>query len=194
MSNLRHSRLYAIAEDQAGYFSAAQARQAGFSSSLLSYHAKSGLFERISQGAYRLRRFPGSSNEDLFYSSLRAGPNTVISHESALALYELSDVLPQEVHITVPRTASRRRAGIRQHTNQLEPEDVTMREGLQVTIVSRTIADVARAGLPEDRVVQAIDQALERGLIDVEGLKDAADKYGGRTKRIIDRFFHEQAQ
>ncbi len=194
MVNSRHSRLYEIAESQAGYFSAVQARQAGFSSSLLSYHAKTGLVERISRGTYRIRRFPGSSYEDLFYSKLRAGPDAVISHESALALYELSDVLPTEVHVTVPRTTSRRRAGMRQHRNHLESKDVTAREGLRVTTVPRTIADVARSGLSEDRVLQSIEDAIDRGLIDGKELRDAADKYGGRTKRIVNNFFQNRAQ
>ena len=74
---------------------------------------------------------------------LKCGPKSAISHESALALYDLSDVLPAEVHVTIPRTASRRRKGIRLHTNQLRPSDVAKREGLPVTSVPRTIADVA---------------------------------------------------
>ena len=60
---------------------------------------------------YRLSRFPPSRFEDLFVAWLKCGPKSAISHESALAIYDLSDVLPAEVHITVPRTASRRRRG-----------------------------------------------------------------------------------
>ena len=194
MSNPTHFQLYEIAESQAGYFSAAQARQAGFSSQLLSYHARTGLVERVSRGTYRLRRFPGSPHEDLFNAQLRAGPDSVISHDSALALYELSDVLPSEVHVTVPRTASRRRAGMRQHTNRLTSEDVTGREGLRVTTVSRTIADVARSGLSEDRILQAIEEAIDRGLIGARELTDTANKYGGRSERIVNRFLHESGQ
>jgi len=78
---------------------------------------------------------------------LKCGPKSAVSHESALALYDLSDVLPAGVHVTVPRTASRRRKGIRLHTSRLRPADVVKREGLPVTSVPRTIADVARAGL-----------------------------------------------
>ena len=46
------------------------------------------------------------------------------AHESALALYDLSDVLPVEVHVTVRRTAARRRKGIRTRTNRLRPADI----------------------------------------------------------------------
>ncbi|RIK35206.1 MAG: hypothetical protein DCC55_31015 [Chloroflexi bacterium] len=120
-----HDQLYQTAEAQAGYFTAAQARRVGFSHALLSYHVQTGLFERVHPGIYRLRRFPASAHEDLFVAWLRAGPHSVISHDSALALYELSDLLPDAIHVTAPRTASRRHSGLRLHTNRLEPGDVT---------------------------------------------------------------------
>ncbi len=104
-----HQRLYEVAEQQAGYCTAAQAQADGFSRPLLSYYTKMGRFNRIRHGIYRLVQFPGSPYEDLFMAWLRTGPDSVISHESALAVYELSDTLPGEVHIIVPRTASRRR-------------------------------------------------------------------------------------
>jgi len=186
-----HHRLYEIAEGQGGYFSAAQARQAGFSGELLSYHAKTGRFERVAHGVYRLRQFPGSPLEDLYIAQLRAGPESVISHDSALALYELSDLLPSEVHLIVPRTASRRRAGIRQHTNRIAPEEIATREGLRVTSVPRTIADVARSGLSEDRILQATREALDRGLVGRKELEAAAAQYGGRTARILRRYLRQ---
>ena len=58
--------LYEIAESQAGYFAASQAREVGFSWERLSSNAKTGLFLRVARGVYRLSRFPGSAYEDLF--------------------------------------------------------------------------------------------------------------------------------
>jgi predicted transcriptional regulator of viral defense system len=138
-SSPNHDQLYQIAETQAGYFTAAQARQARFSHALLSYHFQAGLYERICPGIYRLKRFPASPHEDLFIAWLRVGPRAVISHDSALALYNLSDLLPNAIHLTVPRTASRRHPGLCLHTNQLEISDVTHYAGLPSTTVPRTI-------------------------------------------------------
>lgn len=116
---------------------------------------------------------------------LKCGPKSAISHESALALYDLSDVLPREVHVTVPRTASRRRKGIRLHTNRLSPANVVKREGLLVTSVPRTIADVTKAGLPEDHVARAIREALQHGLTTSQALVAEAKRRGGRAARLI---------
>jgi predicted transcriptional regulator of viral defense system len=140
-----YNQLYNIVEEQGGYFTAAQARDVGFSWERLSNSVKTGKFQRAAPGVYRLVQFPASAHEDLIVAWLVTGPNSTISHESALAFYELSDVLPAEVHVIVPRTASRRRVNIRQHTNQLAPDEVTRRGGLQVTSVVRTITGDPRS-------------------------------------------------
>jgi predicted transcriptional regulator of viral defense system len=179
------SELYRIAEAQGGYFTSAQAAQAGFSRKLLWHYQKTGKLLRTAHGVYRLARFPSSRFEDLFVAWLRCGPKSAISHQSALAVYDLSDVIPSETHVTVPRTASRRRAGVRLHTNRLRPADVVKREGLPVTSVPRTIADVSRAGLSEDHVARAIREALQRGLTNTQALLAEARRRGGRAARLI---------
>ena len=177
--------LYRIAEPQGGYFTSAQAAVAGFSRKLLWHYQRTHKFLRVAHGIYRLSQFPSSRLEDLFVAWLRCGPKSAISHESALAIYDLSDVLPAEVHVTVPRTASRRRKGIRMHTNRLRHADIVKREGLPVTSVPRTIADVARAGLSEDHLGRAIRDALQRGLTTRQALLAEAKRRGGRATRLI---------
>ncbi|PKQ15171.1 MAG: hypothetical protein CVT67_10945 [Actinobacteria bacterium HGW-Actinobacteria-7] len=177
--------LFAVAEGQAGYFTTAQAKRAGYSRGLVAHHAKSGTFVRVRAGVYRLLRFPGSAREDLYIAWLEAGPRAVVSHDSALELYGLSDLLPAETHLTLPRTSSRRRSGIRMHTTALDGGDVTVREGLPFTTVARSIADVARTGGSGELIEQAVHEALARGLVSEDELRDQALKRGGRAKREI---------
>jgi len=180
-----YDRIYEIAESQAGYFTAQQARQVGFSWERLSANVKSGRFQRVTQGVYRLKHYPSSAHEDLFIAWLRAGPASVISHESALAVYELSDVLPGEVHLIVPPNSSRRRENIHQHRNALAADEITKRNGLPITTVERTIQDVISAGLADEQVRLAIQQAMQRGLTNQEKLLNQAQRSGGRTARSI---------
>jgi predicted transcriptional regulator of viral defense system len=186
-------RLYDAAEQQAGYFTTAQAQEAGYSQRQLTYYVRSGRFVRIRWGIYRLALYPSTPHEDLFVAWLQAGPDAVISHDSALALFELSDVLPAEIHVTVPRTASRRRTGLALHTNRLDPQDVTSTAGLPVTTVPRTIADVVASGLAEEQVIQAAQQAIERGLVCEATLRSYAQTRGGRPQRLIYRALREHA-
>jgi predicted transcriptional regulator of viral defense system len=180
-----YQQLYETAESQAGYFAAHQARQCGFSWERLSSNVNTGRFIRIRRGIYRLTQFPGSEYEDLFVAWLRTGPDSVISHESALALYDLSDALPSEIHVIVPRTSSRRRPDIRQHTHRLDTDEVTKREGLPVTTVPRTLADVAASGHAEEQVRLAIREAIERGLTSARALRHYATKRGGLFQQIM---------
>ena len=188
-----YDSLYETAESQAGYFTARQAQKHGFSWERLSDNVKHGRFLRLFRGIYRLRHFPSSAHEDLFVAWLRTGTHSVISHESALTLYNLSDALPGEVHVIVPRQASRRRPGLRLHTNALRPEEITNRQGLPTTTAARTIADVATSGLAEELVVQAVQEALQRGLTTREALLAQAAYQGGRAKKIIHKTLAESS-
>ena len=178
-------RLYRIAERQAGYFTRAQALAAGYSDPLLAHHVRGGKFQRVRRGVYRWVAFPEMPHADLFIAWLSTGPQAVLSHESALALYGLSDLLPGEIHLTVPRTASRRRKGMRLHTARLRPDEVTMREGLPVTTLPRTLADLIRSGVSEEWIRQAVQQALAGGLVQAEDLLADAQRRGGKVAKVI---------
>ena len=191
---LDYDQLYNIAENQGGYFTASQARELGFAWDRLSKNVKSGKFTRAAHGVYRLTQFPYSSYEDLFIACLRAGPKSVISHESALSVYALSDVLPHEIHIIVPRSSSVRRKGIKQHTNQLEEGEITSREGLPITTVARTLADVSSSGLAEELVIQAIDEALIQGLVTKNDLQLQEKKRGGMFRQIYKKYLKQETQ
>jgi predicted transcriptional regulator of viral defense system len=180
-----YNLLYEIAEGQAGYFTAYQARSVGFSWERLSENVKTGRFRRVAHGIYRLSRFPISQNENYFVAWLRTRPDSVISHESALSVYNLSDDLPDEIHVIIPRTGSRRRQGLRLHTNRIGKDEITICEGLPITTVERTIADVAFSGLAADQVQNAIKGAIYRGLTTRQQLIAMADRRGGRVMRIF---------
>ena len=179
--------LYPIAEAQAGYFTTRQAEAAGIHRVRLARYAQSGRIQRVRRGVYRLTHFPRSRYEDLFIAWLEAGPDAAISHDSALLLYELSDALPAAIHLTVPRTASRRRGGLRLHTNQISPAEIVNFEGLPVTSVARTLVDVAVAGLSDELVEQAVLEAIDRGLVQPEAVRRAAERRGVRVRELIER-------
>ncbi len=188
------THLYKIAEAQAGYFTARQAHEAGYSRERLSGVTARDQFIRVQRGIYRLPHFPASRFEDLFVAHLRTGPNSVISHDSALAVYDLSDVLPSEIHVIMPRTGSRRRDSLRLHTNKIDVDEVTRREGLPVTTPSRTIADVIANGLGRDLVRQAVEDAIRKGLTTRAQLLEQADHREGRVKKIIQEILEEVIQ
>jgi predicted transcriptional regulator of viral defense system len=181
-----------------GYFTAAQARECGFSRPLLSRHARSGRFIRVRQGLYRLRDYPSSSNEDVMAAWLSVGKGgAVVSHESALDLLELSDVIPNAIHITVPR--SRRYLtpvpGVRVHTSSrpFGLRDVVTRQGMRITSPTRSILDSAQDLTAPEQIEMAIRQAADRGQLDPERLRAASQAYDRRVRDLVDLALRRRA-
>lgn len=181
-----------VSYGQDGYFTSRQAREAGFSSQLLAHHVRSGRYEHVRRGLYRLRGYPGSSHEEVRAKWLAVGAErAVVSHESALDLHGLSDVIPNTVHLLVDRDdrGIRRLQGVTLHTTTkaLESSEVVSREGIRVTDSVRSILDAAGAGTAPEQIVMAVRQALHEGLTTRRSLFARADERGGRVADLIRR-------
>lgn len=163
--------LYDIAEGQLGYFTAAQARDAGVHPVRLIQLHQSGDIERVSRGVYRLVRFPVSPLGQYMEAALwpqvrRPDARAVVSHASALALYELSEVSPAKIHITLDPDLRLRRAVPSQfvvHVARLAPTDVQLVEGIPVTTPERTIRDAHAAHLGSALIRRAIADGRRNG-------------------------------
>lgn len=178
-----------MASSQQGYFTSAQALLAGYSRSLLSHYSKAGRFIRIRQGVYRLRQYPPSPSEELMAAWLAVGKSSVVSHESALSMLQLADTIPNQVHITIPRSRRYQKSwpGVKIHTTvkPLAKDEIVTREGVSITSPTRSILDYAQSGGAPDQVGRAISQALQRGLITRGALIDAAQQRSDRVERLI---------
>lgn len=183
--------LFALASEQAGYFTSAQAHTYGYSPQLLSYHAEQGRFGRVCRGLYRLRDYPSSPREEVMAAWLAAGKDSaVVSHESALDLLDLADVVPSTIHLLIPRGRRWLHAlpGVTVHTTatDLLPDDIVTRQGLRITAPLRTILDVADAGTAPEQVIMAVEQARARGLILPARLRAEAARRDRRVRDLID--------
>lgn len=185
-----HEALFQTASGQAGYFTTEQAAADGFSSALLTHHTKTGRFLRVGRGLYRLRDYPSELGEEIVAAWLRQGPAAVVSHESALELLGLSDIIADQVHLTVRRERRRLvpQPGVRIHTTThlVANADVISRHGVRLTAPARAIADVAAAGMAPDQVSDAVSQALRRGLTTPALLREAAHSRGHRVQRLVE--------
>jgi predicted transcriptional regulator of viral defense system len=186
----KHSELFEVASGQAGYFTTAQAGSAGFSRALIRHHVRTGRVIHVARGLYRLRDYPSTPREEVVAAWLRLAPKAVVSHESALDILGLSDVIPDAIHLTVPRTFRKltQTPGVTVHTTvrPVRPSDIVTRDGLRLTNAARTIADVAESGLAPDQVQRAVGSAIERGLSTTRQLRAAASDRGRRVQNLVD--------
>lgn len=181
-----------VSYGQDGYFTSRQAREAGFSPQLLAHHVRSGRYEHVRRGLYRLRDYPSSSHDEVRAKWLAVGAErAVVSHESALELHGLSDVLPNSVHLLVDRDdrGIRRLQGVTLHTTTkaLGPSEVVPREGIRVTDPVRSILDAAGTGTAPEQIELAVRQALDEGLTTRRSLLARADRRGGRVADLVRR-------
>jgi Protein of unknown function (DUF559) len=94
-----------------------------------------------------------------------AGPGDVGSHLSAAAIHGLDVLGPQPSGLAVTRPpggSQKARAGVLVHVAGLPGGHVTVRSGVRVTSVARTVVDLARTSSFRDGVVVA-DSALRTG-------------------------------
>jgi predicted transcriptional regulator of viral defense system len=167
--NTRFDQLYPVAERQAGYFTAAQALEAGYSQRLLTHHVQRQHIGRYGRGIYRLVHFPQLTDaEDLVVHWLWSEREGVYSHTTALQLHDLSDALPPRVSMTLPMSWERRRlrvpAVLRLRFADLTAGDREIVRGVPVTRPAKTVNDCALAFVEPHLVGQALRQGLERGL------------------------------
>ena len=162
-------RLYETALAQEGHFTTQQALDAGYSSQLLVKYLNSGKIIRIRRTVYRLKHFPPGQQEDLVALWLWSDRAGVFSHETALMLHELSDILPARAHLTVPAKWRRRRLqvpdGVVLHYADVPKRDRAWVGAVPVTSPARTLTDCAADYVSPDFLSSAISQALARGMV-----------------------------
>jgi len=176
-----------IARQQAGYFTAAQALDAGYSYPSQRYHTQRGDWVRVDRGIYRLPEWPTTQHEDLARWTLWSRGRGVVSHETALAVHELGDVMPARVHLTVPPGFRSRSQAVVLHRALLDADDIERFEGFAATTPLRSILDSAAGGLEVDQLARTINDALDRGLVTIRSLRARADEFGPAAALAIER-------
>lgn len=168
-TTLRKDRLFGVVEAQDGLFTTQQAGEAGYSDQLLVHHVNSGNFRRVRRGIYRLVHYPMGEHEEFVEIWLWSDRVGVFSHETALALHDLSDVLPTKIHLTLPSASRRRRRrvpdGVVLHHADVTDAERAWHGPVPITSPLRTLVDCAQAAISPEILEVAVAQALRRGLI-----------------------------
>jgi len=193
-------RLFEIAEQQQGFFTTKQAKAAGFAENTHPYHVQVGNWIREHRGIYRLTLFPTADRPDLVLWALWSRNRNeevegVFSHDTALSLYDLSDLNPAKLHMTVP-TDFRRNSDIPGilvlHYADLPDSDVQTAQGFKFTRPLRTILDLIEAGMVERNFIrQALRQSVDGGLITRQQIRNT--RMSGPARKIVEEVLRRVA-
>ncbi len=178
------SALMEIAQAQQGYFTTRQAIAAGYADNTHTYHVRTGNWERVQRGIYRLAHL--SLAEDgltpafiLWTRGRDDKPLGVLSHETALSYFDLGDFNPAKVHLTVPagfRRNSQPPKAVVIHRATLTPAEITLLRGMPICRVTRALCDVVQKNnLALEECRRLVKEARRQGMI-LESEIEAAKK------------------
>ena len=162
-------QLREISLDQCGFVTTKQATNAGLVHADLSVMVSRGRLNRVAHGVYRVPQVAETSQDQYQLAVLWTGcEQACLSHETALAIRDISDVNPQRIHLTVPRKRRIRRNGGELyvvHKEDLDPRDIVWWEGIPTVSVPTAIRQCIESGVATYLIKQALRQARGTSLL-----------------------------
>lgn len=165
-----------LARRQHGYVTRKQLMALGLTNARIGRWLASGRLIRVYNGVYALGHVRNDALGRAMAAVLACGPDAVLSHRSAAALWGFRKWTAGPIHVTAP-TCHRRR-GMKVHRCALTPREVTRHWGIRVTTPARTLLDIA-GDLAEKQLIRAINDAL------ISGYLRAAHLAGSRLERYV---------
>lgn len=183
--------LAALAADQWGLVTAAQAVAAGVPRNILTRLAREGVIRRLDHAVYQMVGATDMRFLDEKVAWLRLAPacralerrpleasGGVLSHRSAAKLHGIGDLTTPFVEIITPGRHQSRDPSIKFRRRTLSPSEVTTIEALPVTTPVRTIADLAAEHIDGGHLGDLIADGRKRGILDEDELARQIGPHG----------------
>ncbi|MCX4799938.1 type IV toxin-antitoxin system AbiEi family antitoxin domain-containing protein [Streptomyces sp. NBC_01242] len=175
----------AVAADQWGLVTTAQAEAAGVSRVDLARLVEADLLAHPARSVYQVTGAGSAPHLEIKSAWLRLDPvvpawerqigderSGVVSHASACQLHDIGDIPADDVEISVPRRRTTREPGVLFHRIVVPVQDVTIIDGLPVTTVDRTICDLLTVRADAGHIGRVVADADQRGLTDTRVLAE----------------------
>jgi hypothetical protein len=175
-----HSAFWDLAQRQHGVVTRHQLLELGYSAKAIDHRVGRGRLHVLWRGVYAVGRPEVISQGRWLAAVLSCGPASVLSHDSAAALWMIRPSSSKAIHVTVPYLVARRPPAIVVHRRRtLADVDVTRHCAIPVTTPICTLIDLA--GRLEGRQLEAaVNEADKRDLIRTDELRSALDEVAPR--------------
>lgn len=172
--------LWSVVARQHGVVTRGQLLELGFHPQAIKHRVAKGRLHAVARGVYAVGR-PELTRYGLWMAAaLSCGPDAVLSHASAAALWEIRSDRIALIELSVTSGRVRRRPGIAVHRRAaLRKSDLTRHHGIPVTTPTCTLVDLA-ARLRPGQVEDAVNEADKHDLIDPVALRAALPGHAGR--------------
>jgi predicted transcriptional regulator of viral defense system len=173
-------KLGGLAARQHGVVSRRQLLAIGIDDGGIKRRVSQGRIYRVHQGVYAVGHPHLTAEARWMAAVVACGQGAVLSHLDAAALWKIYDGTGARVHVTV--RWYRPVEGLWVHrARRLHPRDVTVKDGIPVTTVARTLVDLTDV-LGRDRILRAMRDAEYLGLLDLAALDAAVQRAHGRRR------------
>ncbi|HVX16959.1 MAG TPA: type IV toxin-antitoxin system AbiEi family antitoxin domain-containing protein [Acidimicrobiales bacterium] len=172
-----------LAAQQYGLVSHEQARAVGMSQRQIDGWVRSGRWQAVARGVYRVAGVPTSWRQQTLTACLAAPPGAKASHFSAAALITAA-APPPDPHVTVAYGRSARGTVGVVHRSRVHPLDTTIVTAIPSTSPARTLVDCAGITTPE-RLATLVDEILHAGLTSPREIELAIERAGPRRRVAV---------
>ena len=183
--------LQRLAFSQAGYVTAAQAFDLGYSYQAQKYHVDSGNWLRVDRGLFRFPDWPSAPEDQWVRWTLWSEGRGVVSHDSAALVHDLGELDPRHIHLSVPVGFRALDPAVVTHQTELNSEDVLDHGAWRVTTPLRTLLDLASSDTTQEQLAAAVAAALDQGMTTARRLRARSDEAGDRAALRLERALGE---
>jgi len=173
-----------LATGQHGVVARRQLRALGFGTEAIKAALAEGRLSSLHEEVYAVGHLRVPRRGYWWAAVLAYGPNALLSHHTAAVLWGIQRPRRGPIHVTAGcgRQGVRRREGIWVHRCKLAAEDTTIREGMPVTTVARTLFDLAEVA-PYETLKGAVEEADRLKLLRLRELEQVCER--GRGRRAL---------
>jgi very-short-patch-repair endonuclease len=175
-----------LAARQWGVVTLRQLEACGLTRGAIEHRLATRRLQRLWRGVYAFGHQELTRQGQLIAAVFACGRGAGLSHLTAAVEWEMLMREADALDITVPaRSGRRRQPGIRLHcVRRLDPDDVTLNNGIPITTPARTLIDLS--AVVSDRLVErALEQAQIRRLLPPGALEAALERSHGRKTRVL---------
>ena len=170
-----------VASAQHGVVAYWQLTDLGLSDDAIHYRAKAGRLHQLYVGVYAVGHTKLTIRGRWMAAVLACGPDAVLSHRDAAALWQVRRSSRGFIDVTAPGRTRNARSGLDVHRPRkpLEPDERTVHDGIPVTAVPRTLLDLASV-VPLNSLRYAWEDAERQRLFDLTEIQTVRNRFKRR--------------
>jgi predicted transcriptional regulator of viral defense system len=176
-----------LARRQWGRVARRQLLSLGLSTDAIDYRLARSRLHIVYRGVYAVGHDTPTREANWMAAVLAGGEDAVLSFRDGGALWGVRPSARSQIEVTTPRRQHPRR-GIQFHRSSLPTDEVTVKDGIPVTTVPRTLLDLATVLRPR-QLERALNEAETMRLWDELSLLDLLRRYprraGSRAVRAV---------